>query len=45
MNSFFDGYVCPSTTLKQFGDQYDVALRKKAENESFADFKSFNTKL
>ncbi|XP_059446426.1 protein FAR1-RELATED SEQUENCE 5-like [Corylus avellana] len=45
MNAFFDGYVRPSTTLKQFVDQYDVALRKKVENESLADFKSFNTKL
>ncbi|XP_059431562.1 protein FAR-RED ELONGATED HYPOCOTYL 3-like [Corylus avellana] len=45
MNAFFDGYVRPSTTLKQFVDQYDLALRKKVENESLADFKSFNTKL
>jgi hypothetical protein len=45
MNAFFDGYVRPSTTLKQFVDKYDVALRKKVENESLADFKSFNTKL
>ncbi|XP_059431564.1 protein FAR-RED ELONGATED HYPOCOTYL 3-like [Corylus avellana] len=45
MNAFFDGYVRPSTTLKQFVDQYDLALWKKVENESLADFKSFNTKL
>ncbi|XP_059429193.1 protein FAR1-RELATED SEQUENCE 3-like [Corylus avellana] len=45
MNAFSDGYVRLSTTLKQFVHQYDVALRKKVENESLADFKSFNTKL
>ncbi|XP_059445454.1 protein FAR1-RELATED SEQUENCE 5-like [Corylus avellana] len=45
MNAYFDGYLRPSTTLKQFVDQYDVALRKKVENESLADFKSFNTKF
>jgi hypothetical protein len=45
MNAFFYGYVKPSTTLKQFVDKYDVALRKKVENEALADFKSFNSKL
>jgi hypothetical protein len=43
MNAFFDGYMRPSTTLKQFVDQYDAALRKKAENEALADFNSFNS--
>jgi hypothetical protein len=45
MNAFFDGYVRPSTTLKQFVNQYDVALWKKVKNESLVDFKYFNTKL
>ncbi|XP_059460161.1 protein FAR-RED IMPAIRED RESPONSE 1-like [Corylus avellana] len=45
MNAFFDGYLHPSTTLKQFVDQYDLALRKKVENETHADFKSFTTKV
>jgi hypothetical protein len=45
MNAFFDGYVRPSTTLKQFVDQYDIALRKKIENEALADFNSFNSVL
>jgi hypothetical protein len=45
INAFFDGYVKPSTTLKQFIDKYDVALQKKVENEALADFKSFNSKL
>jgi hypothetical protein len=43
MNAFFDGYMRPSTTLKQFVDQYDAALWKKAENEALADFNSFNS--
>jgi len=45
MNAFFDGYVRPSTTLKQFVDKYDIALRKKVENEALADFNSFNSTL
>jgi hypothetical protein len=42
MNTFFYGYVHSSTTLKEFVDQYDNALRKKVENENVADFDSFN---
>ncbi|XP_042973061.1 protein FAR1-RELATED SEQUENCE 5-like [Carya illinoinensis] len=42
MNAFFDGYVHPGTTLKEFVDQFDNALRKKVENEMAADFHSFN---
>ena len=45
MNTFFDGYVHPSTTLKEFVDGYDNALRKKVENESITDFKSFNSTI
>ena len=45
MNDFFDGYVHSSTTLKEFVDQYDNALRKKAKNESVADFYFFNVTL
>ncbi|XP_045809922.1 protein FAR-RED IMPAIRED RESPONSE 1-like [Trifolium pratense] len=43
MNSFFDGYVISKTTLKQFVEQYDNALRDKVEKENKADFASFNT--
>jgi zinc finger SWIM domain-containing protein 3 len=43
MNSFFDGYVNSKTTLKQFVEQYDNALKDKVEKESKADFDSFNT--
>jgi hypothetical protein len=45
INAFFDGYVKPSTILKQFVDKYDVALWKKVENEALADFNSFNSTL
>ncbi|VFR01855.1 unnamed protein product [Cuscuta campestris] len=41
MNAFFDGYVHSKTTLKQFVDQYDRALRKKMEMEFQADASSF----
>ncbi|XP_045810181.1 protein FAR1-RELATED SEQUENCE 4-like [Trifolium pratense] len=42
MNSFFDGYVNSKTTLKQFVEQYDNALKDKIEKENLADFHSFN---
>ncbi|XP_042959355.1 protein FAR1-RELATED SEQUENCE 5-like [Carya illinoinensis] len=45
MNAFFEDYVNTKTTLKQFVDQYDSALRRKVENEAIADFNSFNTKI
>ncbi|XP_028074240.1 protein FAR-RED IMPAIRED RESPONSE 1-like [Camellia sinensis] len=40
MNAFFDGYVNSKTTLKQFFEQYDHALRSKVEKEMKADLKS-----
>ncbi|XP_028094503.1 protein FAR-RED IMPAIRED RESPONSE 1-like [Camellia sinensis] len=40
MNAFFDEYVNPKTTLKQFVEQYDNALRSKVEEEKKSDFKS-----
>ena len=40
MNVVFDGNVSPKTTLKQFVEQYDNALRSKVEKEKKADFKS-----
>ncbi|KAF5453291.1 hypothetical protein F2P56_028203 [Juglans regia] len=42
MNTFFDEYVHSGTTLKKFIDQFDNALRKKAEVEIMADFNSSN---
>ncbi|KAG7980357.1 hypothetical protein I3843_05G179200 [Carya illinoinensis] len=45
MNVFFDDYVHSRTTLKQFVEQYDSVLKRKEENESIADFSSFNTEI
>ncbi|XP_022885642.1 protein FAR1-RELATED SEQUENCE 5-like [Olea europaea var. sylvestris] len=42
MNAFFDGYVHSKTSLKQFVDQYERALRSKVEKEIQADFRSFS---
>ncbi|XP_075499375.1 protein FAR1-RELATED SEQUENCE 5-like [Primulina tabacum] len=42
MNAFFDGYVHSKTSLKQFVEQYERALRSKIEKEFQADFKSFS---
>jgi hypothetical protein len=42
MNAFFDGYVHSRTTLKEFVDKYDNALRRIVESEACADFDSFN---
>ncbi|XP_041026983.1 protein FAR1-RELATED SEQUENCE 5-like [Juglans microcarpa x Juglans regia] len=42
INAFFDGFVHSGTTLKEFVDQFDNALRKRGENEMAADFHSFN---
>ena len=45
MNAFFDGYVNSKTTLKQFVEQYENALRDKVEKENLAYFQSFNSKI
>ncbi|XP_022891821.1 protein FAR-RED IMPAIRED RESPONSE 1-like [Olea europaea var. sylvestris] len=42
MNVFFDGYVHSKTSLKQFVEQYERALRNKVEKEFQADFKSYS---
>ncbi|KAF5447652.1 hypothetical protein F2P56_033186 [Juglans regia] len=42
MNAFFDGFVYSGTTLKEFVDQFENALKKKVEVEAIADFNSFN---
>jgi len=42
MNAFFDGYINSKTTLKQFVEHYDNALRSKVEKETKVDFKSRN---
>ncbi|XP_047312978.1 protein FAR-RED IMPAIRED RESPONSE 1-like [Impatiens glandulifera] len=45
MNSFFDGYVHSKTTLRQFVEQYDIALKSKIEKEDNSDFASFGTTI
>ncbi|GER40718.1 FAR1-related protein [Striga asiatica] len=42
INAFFDGYVNAKTTLKQFVEQYERALRSKVEKEIQADYKSYS---
>ncbi|KAI3880775.1 hypothetical protein MKX03_034676 [Papaver bracteatum] len=42
MNAFFDGYVHSRTTLSEFVEQYDNALRSKVEKELKADARSFS---
>uniref|UniRef100_A0ACD5WSC7 Uncharacterized protein n=1 Tax=Avena sativa TaxID=4498 RepID=A0ACD5WSC7_AVESA len=41
VNAFFDDYVNAITTLEQFVEQYENALRDKVERENKADSKSF----
>ncbi|XP_040243425.1 protein FAR1-RELATED SEQUENCE 6 isoform X4 [Aegilops tauschii subsp. strangulata] len=45
VNAFFDGYVNARTTLKQFVEQYENALRDKVEKENKADSKSFQQQI
>ncbi|CAL1380852.1 unnamed protein product [Linum trigynum] len=40
MNAYFDGYLNPTSTLKQFLEQYQVALKDKIEKEMLADCRS-----
>ncbi|XP_077215612.1 protein FAR1-RELATED SEQUENCE 5-like [Tasmannia lanceolata] len=44
INSFFDGYVNQNTSLKEFVEQYDMALIEHRKVESQEDFKSKTTK-
>ncbi|KAJ9563122.1 hypothetical protein OSB04_008282 [Centaurea solstitialis] len=39
----FDGYVNSKTSLQQFVEQYDNALKSKIEKETMADFESLNS--
>jgi hypothetical protein len=45
INAFFDGYVHSKTSLKQFVDQYENALRNKAEKETQADADSLSKQI
>ncbi|KAL2534404.1 Protein FAR1-RELATED SEQUENCE 5 [Abeliophyllum distichum] len=42
INAFFDGYVHAKTSLKQFVEQYELALRSKVEKKFQANFRSFS---
>nr|KAJ0220293.1 hypothetical protein LSAT_V11C200052210 [Lactuca sativa] len=43
MNSSFDVYVNSKTSLRQFVEQYDNALKSKIEKETKPDFESLNS--
>nr|GEX02597.1 protein FAR1-related sequence 5-like [Tanacetum cinerariifolium] len=43
INSFFDKYLNKKTTLKQFVEQYENALRDRVEKENVEDFNSYNS--
>ncbi|KAF2283941.1 hypothetical protein GH714_017430 [Hevea brasiliensis] len=43
LHAYFDGYVNSMSTLKQFVEQYEIAMCDKNEKEFYADFKSKNT--
>ncbi|XP_059640286.1 protein FAR1-RELATED SEQUENCE 6-like [Cornus florida] len=45
MNAFFDEYVHSKTTLKQFVEHYDNALKSKVEKERKADLASFSSTI
>ncbi|KAA8524958.1 hypothetical protein F0562_011404 [Nyssa sinensis] len=45
MHAFFDGYVNVKTTLKQFVEQYENALKDKVQKETQEDFNCFNSWL
>ncbi|XP_026434337.1 protein FAR-RED IMPAIRED RESPONSE 1-like [Papaver somniferum] len=40
MNAFFDSFLLPKTSLKQFVEQFEQALMKKVEKELVADAES-----
>ena len=38
MHAYFNGYINPISTLKQFVEQYEIALSEKIEKEFQADY-------
>ncbi|WOL04125.1 protein FAR1-RELATED SEQUENCE 6-like isoform X1 [Canna indica] len=42
LSSFFDGFIYPETSIKQFLSVYEVALQSKYEKEAQAELESFN---
>nr|XP_017227596.1 PREDICTED: protein FAR1-RELATED SEQUENCE 5-like [Daucus carota subsp. sativus] len=45
MNAFFDGYVNAKTSLREFVEKYDNALKDKVEKEVNADTRSLSTTI
>ena len=45
MNTFFDGYLHSSTTLKVFVGKFENTLRNKVEKEIKSDFECLKGKL
>ncbi|KAF8396227.1 hypothetical protein HHK36_017841 [Tetracentron sinense] len=43
LNVFFDGFVYPKTSLKDFLDKYELVLQSNYKKEIQADFESFHT--
>lgn len=44
INAFFDGFVTSKTSLSQFAEQYENALKNKYEQEAQEDFRSIHFK-
>ncbi|XP_077228219.1 protein FAR1-RELATED SEQUENCE 6-like [Tasmannia lanceolata] len=44
INGFFDGFVNSKTTLKEFVDKYDLALKSQQGKECKADYDTWNGK-
>ncbi|KAH9778160.1 protein FAR-RED IMPAIRED RESPONSE 1 [Citrus sinensis] len=44
INSFFDKYVSKKTSLKEFVEQYKMALQDRQENEAYASFSTLHKK-
>ncbi|XP_068665544.1 protein FAR1-RELATED SEQUENCE 6-like isoform X2 [Aristolochia californica] len=42
ISPFFEGYIQPKTSIKQFLCKYESALQNKHEKEALADFESFH---
>ena len=45
MHAYFDSFVHSRGTLKQFVDQYEIALSEKVNKEFIVDFNSRNTQV
>ncbi|XP_050212818.2 protein FAR-RED IMPAIRED RESPONSE 1-like [Mercurialis annua] len=45
MHAFFDGYIHSTSTLKQFVEQYEIAISDKIQKEFTSDFDSKNRTL